>query len=482
MTDIIDFSEQKALYLGQVDEGAWVRFKRQRNAYFQHYHYYFWKRWSPGNRENKFRGEAPREWIAPTRIRGNHVSRLQAFLQRHGFMPFGEIDGVFGYKTLASVRLFQEYVRTVEEFDIGLTDGRVGEKTHRHMLRWKRKGLYSEWGPTVDPHRSFAYPVSRASEEYLHWLDLLQRTTEDYARQLALADRKTFEKDVNLRKLRELSDYPRVTDSLPVSRWQFHSSDIHLIGLRPDPRIPGKVRGNDDLFVLLMNGLVFKFRGSTGPRPGQNPNAGIQGNEPYLSEGQHLYRLGWYKQGNLDEVSRALKPDSIGVLVHRDWDPTESLADTVIRVGLKQNPDGLPRLENPNPEVKIHWSGDGNEKGSSGCHAISGKSYINHQGKLVDCSGFCASGRKAPDPISRPGVKTTRGAYNFLLDFVLAYGGSRDKVRYTLVRDGILDLFGDDRLIDNLATPEIVRKIRMEEGRGKQLKKLMELMGNPCLT
>jgi len=467
------------LHLGLVDEGAWDRFKKQRREYFQYYHFFFWKNWSISNKENKFRGEAENEWVSPTKVKGNNVSRVQAFLYRHGFMPHAEVDGVFGYKTLASVRLFQEYVRSVEEKPIGIPDGRVGKETHQHMLRWKKAELYSAWGPSVDPERPFTYPIPAASAEYLHWLSLLQQTTEDYARRLSLAGEEEIRNDIDLFKLNELANYPRVTDSLPVSRWKFHSSDIHLIGLRIDHDSPEHSRGNDDLFVLLMNGHVFKFWGSTDPKPSRSQNQRIQGYEPYLSEGQHLYRFGWHKIGNLNSVYKALKPDSIGVLVYRDWDRDDALTDEDIRKGLASNPSGIVGLGNPNNSINIHWSGNGSDNWSAGCQVISGKSYINHQGKLIDCQDFCATSSRQLSLLSKPGVRKTRAAYNLLADFVLAYSGNRDKVRYTLGRDGTVELFGDDDLIDSLATPEIVERIKEVEGKGRQIKRLVEFMVHP---
>ena len=51
------------------------------------------------------------------------------------------IDGIFDYWTLASVRLFQEYIRTVEGIDIGIADGRVGRGTHEHMMRCEENDI-----------------------------------------------------------------------------------------------------------------------------------------------------------------------------------------------------------------------------------------------------------------------------------------------------------------------------------------------------
>ena len=87
-----------------------------------------------------------------------------------------------------------------------------------------------------------------------------------------------------------------------------------------------------------------------------------------------------------------------------------------------------------NQEINIHWSGKGDSNFSAGCQVIAGKSYINHRGELIDCSGFAASTYEE--------LKTkTRGAYNFMADLVLALSGAGvNKVYYTLGRDETLDL------------------------------------------
>ena len=89
----------------------------------------------------QFRGESLDEWIEPKEVPGNDVKARQKFLHKHGFMPGARIDGIFDYWTLASVRLFQEYIRTVEGIDIGIADGRVGRGTHEHMMRCEENDI-----------------------------------------------------------------------------------------------------------------------------------------------------------------------------------------------------------------------------------------------------------------------------------------------------------------------------------------------------
>ena len=43
------------------------------------------------------------------------VAAVQQALQAIGFFPGGKVDGICGYRTLSAIRLFQEYVRSVEK-------------------------------------------------------------------------------------------------------------------------------------------------------------------------------------------------------------------------------------------------------------------------------------------------------------------------------------------------------------------------------
>ena len=68
-----------------------------------------------------------------------------------------------------------------------------------------------------------------------------------------------------------------------------------------------------------------------------------------------------------------------------------------------------------------------------------GDSYVNHNNKVVDCRPFAGGNYDALK------ARKTRGAYNFLVDLVLAYApvGQHD-ILYTLGRDDALDLFQGD--------------------------------------
>ena len=61
-----------------------------------------------------FRDEGNGTWRKFQEIEGHSVKSTQQFLHEAGFMPRANFDGIYGYVTHAAVRLFQEYVRTVD--------------------------------------------------------------------------------------------------------------------------------------------------------------------------------------------------------------------------------------------------------------------------------------------------------------------------------------------------------------------------------
>ena len=444
------------LHLGVVDEDSFDTFQQNRTSYFNKYHQRFWDHFgNQSRRRRQFRGEATSEWIEPRKIPGNDVKALQTFLHKHGFMPGARIDGVFDYWTLSSVRLFQEYVRTVEgKKDFGIADGRVWKGTHNEMMRWQENDLYCAWGPdrSTDPQKEFTW--SNPSKEYDLWMSLLPKVKQNYLQALQNTDRP--DEQLELYQLNEVRRFPRKTDSIKIEDWSYNRDDIHLIGLRCFQEKSAKKRGNDDLLVLLMNGMVFKFWGSTDPKPSRTDSSATKkrdGFEPYLVEGQHKYGLSWHKvstdAGN--NVYQALVPYQRGVLVFRDWSKTDSLNEEDIRQGLLYNKYKAKNRYNPNQAINIHWTGDGTNNWSAGCQVISGRSYINHDGDLIDCSDFSARGYKAISWISRSGVKKNKGAYTFLADFVFVYSRpGQDHVLYTLGRDGAVEQFADSVLLEEL--------------------------------
>jgi hypothetical protein len=182
----------------------------------------------------------------------------------------------------------------------------------------------------------------------------------------------------------------------------------------------------DDVFILLINGLVFKFFGSTDPGGTENPMGPI-----FLAEGQHLYRLGWHKMSDMKRVFLALKPLSNGVLVVRSKDMALTEADLA---------GGLER----NNAINIHWGGEGLRnvgRWSSGTQVICGKGYINHNDVVINCSEYAATYFDQIGTMTEGGVYQTKGAYTMLMDLILAFRqGDDNLVNYFLMKERDLNL------------------------------------------
>ncbi|MDN3723572.1 peptidoglycan-binding domain-containing protein [Aequorivita sp. SDUM287046] len=362
-----------------------------------------------------FRDDDRTSWRSFRQENGNDVFQLQQFLYKAGFMPRGVVDGVFDYVTQSAARLFQEYIRTIDpEGDPQMVpDGIVGNGTMKHIQRWKNNGITAEWGSVSS---------EKPSKEFSDWIKLLNTSKEHYQRNSG-----PIMKAVN-----ELS---KTYSTLKVKDWNFSPDEIHLIGIRRNQEKAEAVkRANDDLFVLLVNGMVFKFWGSTDPSKGM-----VSKNiPPSLVEGQHKYRFGWHKISEEQKIYRALKPyDPAGVIILRDLDRNNAL--TPQDLALK----GSNSLE-VNNSINIHWSGIGSSNWSAGCQVIAGKNYINNQNKLVDCSAFASAAYGDLNATS----KKTKGAYNVLADLIVCYSKPGvDYVLYSLGRAESLNLnanFGAD--------------------------------------
>ena len=326
------------------------------------------------------------------------VRRLQEGLKATGFLPHGAVDGVFGYVTLSAARLFQEYVRTMEgRAEIGAPDGVVGSKTLGHLDRWRAEGKRAAWaGPNT-------------AAEHARWLAFLGRN-----RQRMIAAPPSV--------VRQVAALARTGDTLKPAAWTYSPGDIHLVGVRRSAAqrpAPGTQRRCDDVFVLLVGGLVFTFYGSTDPN--LHPSITERRDEPYLVPGQHRYRFGWHLASNRDRVYRGFRPATAGVLVVRDRNGTDAL-------------DPADRLDPaPNPTINLHWSGAGTSNWSAGCQVVAGARYGNARGEVVDCRAFAAA--------NYSGLGTgTRGAFNVLVDLVATHA-ERCQVRdgtvllYTLVNE-----------------------------------------------
>ena len=351
--------------------------------------------------KKQFRGESKGEWLDFSSSPGNQVATIQNFLKERGFFPFGKIDGLCGYRTSSSMRLFQEYVRSVErDASIGAPDGMFGRQSLSHMKRWHKKAIEADWNQ---------FTSADAQPEFKKWMVLLSKIRSHYRTQPTAL-------------LRKISAFGDATDSLGVNNWDFDPQRIHLIGIRRNEAKPGK-RENDDVFVLLINGVVFKFYGTTDPGKSTNSSGA-----PFLVHGQHRYRFGWHKQFDDQKVYRALKPRSSGVLIIRDSNRDFALT-----------PDDLAgRLEN-NASINIHWGGRGVSNWSQGCQVICGRGYINHNNDMIDCSSFAATtystlGKKVDN------VFQTKGAYSVLVDLVTAFSGSEYALDYMLIYEGDLKI------------------------------------------
>jgi hypothetical protein len=350
--------------------------------------------------KDKLRGEANDEWVEFERLPagGMKVAHAQSFLKQAGFFPFGEIDGVCGYRTQSAIRLFQEYVRSVEgETSIGFPDGKLGPNSAKHVRRWQENGKQADWSE---------FSSANQSREYKLWLDLLNRFKHTYSANPNAA-------------LKLVNAYSKPTGTVKPAQWDFDPKKIHLIAIRRKEAVASGAQKFDDFFILLINGLVFKFRGSTDPGATRNKK-GL----PFLVMGQHLYRYGWHLQTNQERGYHALKPLG-GVLIVRSKD--KALTDADLANDLENNHD-----------INVHWGGEGfGNVGnwSEGCQVIIGKAYVNHQDRLIDCSQFAAPkysalGKKVG------GVYQTKGAYTLLADIVTALSGADptdNLVRYTLI-------------------------------------------------
>lgn len=318
------------------------------------------------------------------------VLQVQQGLQACGFFPGGKLDGIFGYRSQSALRLFQEYVRSMEG-QVCTPDGRMGPQTQAHLQRWLDQGLRPDWAPVAG--------------EYEAWLGLLEAAKQKY-----LAEPGPVLSRVNA--------YSGASDTRKVAQWDFTGpGQIHLIGIRRR-EMTGRF---DDIFVLLIKGLCFKFQGSTEPGASSDPKG-----PPYLVPGQHDYHFGWHRSTYL-----ALRPRSNGVLI--------------IRAGADKQLDeaDLARGLEPNATINIHWGGRGMDgvinSWSEGCQVINGSVYINAAGRLVSCAGFAAI--SSTDPTSNPAK--TRGAYNLLLDLITALGSDLPggaSLRYTLLQEEDLAL------------------------------------------
>jgi len=316
------------------------------------------------------------------------VSDVQRALKAIGFFPGAVVDGICGYRTLSAIRLFQEYVRSVEKLDC-VPDGRFGPASQQHLQRWLDKSLRLAWAQTT---------------EYADWLALLEQVKARY--------------QASPNRMLEMVNAHAASDTRAVAQWDFSpKGSPQLVGVRRT-EFSGKF---DDVFVLLLKGLVFKFQGSTEPGASDNPRG-----TPFLVQGQHDYHFGWHKKTYL-----ALRPMGKGVLVVRSKNDRR-LDEGDLAGGLEAE-----------PSINVHWGGMGMARDvnswSEGCQVINGAVYINANNDLIDCSAFSAV---TPSQATDRAAGKTRGAYNVLLDLVTALASDvpGNSVRYTLLTEPDLEL------------------------------------------
>ena len=332
------------------------------------------------------------------------VKAIQKGLKDLGFFPGGQDDGICGYRTLSAIRLFQEYVRSVEKLPC-VPDGRFGPESQAHLQRWLSQGLRTIWAPTIEQWRA----GTGGDTEYTRWLGFLGRVKAHYL-------------GAPNRMLQLVNAFSGKSSTRKVTDWDFSPAHIHLIGIR---------RGEanlkfDDILILLIKGLVFKFQGSTDPGSVEDGAKGA----PFLVQGQHDYHFGWHQRTYM-----ALRPLDLGtgVLVVR------SKSDFVLD---EADLDGGVK---PEATINVHWGGIGGQREvgtwSKGCQVINGAAYLTPSNEVVSCAGFVGLNNTE----IRNNSSKTRGAYNMLLDLVTALGSDlpTQTVKYTLLTAPDLDLAPD---------------------------------------
>ena len=96
------------------------------------------------------------------------VADIQRGLKIARLLPRWKVDGICGYRTLSAMRLFQEYVRSVEKLP-SLPDGRFGAASQEHLQRW----IDSAHRPSGRRRSRVGAPARSGETEYTAWLSLL---------------------------------------------------------------------------------------------------------------------------------------------------------------------------------------------------------------------------------------------------------------------------------------------------------------------
>lgn len=388
---IKEFDDGVPLQLGSVDEEYWTAIDTSS----------FFKNINAPRMRNRFKGEGVGQWFALKKLEGEGVTKFQEFLLRQGFL-FGLNDegkGIFEYRTYAAARLWYEYMRTVEkttDLNAGVADGAFGLYARYHMLRWNYDSIPKPWN---------GISAENPTEEYVIWLSRLNSIKYSL-----------LNNPDPVSKLIENLEIP--TDTRKIADWDFSKNKVHLIGIRRNADVSIVKRPADDIFILLFNGLVYKFWGSTDP----SAHMASRKDEAFLSQGQHKYHFHWIKSGQ-EKVYRTLRPYRNGVMIFRDKNNDNALTHADFELGLD------PR---PIPTILIHWSGFGSSAWSAGSQVIAGKSYINPNNDLIDYSNTTARN------YSTLGGSSNKGAYSVFIDLITALS-KEDDFYYTLLDESLFN-------------------------------------------
>jgi hypothetical protein len=301
-------------------------------------------------------------------------------------------------------------------------DGVCGPETQAQLQHWLNSGQKPDW--------------RQKPGEYDAWIQFLERAKAKHNDTPSAWDKK-------------LVAHAGASDTRKPLGWSFGRSQLHLIGIRTSlADHEGKFAGKfTDIFVALIDGLVFKFQGST--EPGSSENAS---GPPHLVYGQHDYRIRWHSGPHPLARHLALAPHNLGTLTVR----TKTLQP------LTDEDAGLP-LQPPNPTIHIHWGGAGLDRDvaawSAGCQVIGGGVYINPAQALVDCRKFVA----ANDGVVWKDPTKTRGAFNVLTDLVATHAAAGAELTYVLLPEEDLDLAADLKASLDKAREDVLHLLRVQE-------------------
>jgi hypothetical protein len=294
--------------------------------------------------------------------------------------------------------------------------------------------------------RAVEWTRGKNNPEFNKWMQILKNGQAHYLKESKSDQSKLIINAVN-KKVDELNNRRdgEPIDTFKIHDWNFNPNETHLIGIRRNEDKQGTRRINDDSFILLINGMVFKFWGSTDPSAKRAKRA----DEAYLVEGQHKFRFGWHKKSDQTGLYQGLNPYN-GVLVFRDRSSDDSLNQADFEKGILDLAG----------DINFHWTGigiEGRETFSAGCQVIAAKNYIDNNGKEWDCgNAFSDNSRKGNEPGENIITTKTKGAYNMFIDLILCFRPKEemDYVYYTLGREDSLRM---DDIVMKSEQDEIVR-------------------------